>query len=125
MWAGGPAGNANRMQRFCLASARDAAAPARDRHWWTGPVEVSVDDLVRLAGPETDVLVPIGTDEWEDDGRQMQGGRLLLEDGNHRYEALVRADAETAWVLVFSPTPLNAILPGDARLSRRTAGNPH
>jgi hypothetical protein len=135
------------MQRFSLASAREAAARdrtaiwvgeflasrgsdnailaaalAQDRHWWVGPVEVKLDDLVRLAGPEDDVLVPIQTDEWEGDIREMQeslddgwepppllaefqDGRLLLQDGNHRYEALVRADADTAWVLVFFADP--------------------
>lgn len=131
------------MQRFSLASARDAAAQektaiwvgdflasrgsdnevlaaalAQQRHWWLGPIEVELDDLVRLAGPEDDVLVPIDTGEWEGDVGEMQesldqgwepppllaeyqDGRLLLQDGNHRYEALTRAAARTAWVLVF------------------------
>ena len=30
-----------------------------------------------------------------------RGGRLLLQDGNHRYEALVREGARHAWVLVY------------------------
>ena len=64
--------------------------------------------LERLAGPEDDVLVDIDPDEWHDDVEAMQAsidagwepppllaewqdGRLLLQDGNHRYEALVRA----------------------------------
>jgi hypothetical protein len=131
------------MERFDLASARAAAAAdrtaiwvgdflasrgsdnevlaaalAQDRHWWVGPIEVALDELERLAGPEDDVLVPIEPDEWEGDVGGMeesledgwepppllaeyQGGRLLLQDGNHRFEALARAQAETAWVLVF------------------------
>ena len=32
-------------------------------------------------------------------------GRLLLQDGNHRFEALWRAGAETAWVLVYFDDP--------------------
>ena len=131
------------MDRFSLASARAAAAAdrtaiwvgeflasrgsdnevlaaalAKDRHWWAGPVEVRLDELDRLAGPEDDVLVAIEPREWEGDVGAMeesldhgwqpppllaeyQDGRLLLQDGNHRFEALTRAGAETAWVLVF------------------------
>ena len=122
------------MTRFSLASARAAAAedrtalwvgeflasPGSDNgilaaalaqkpHWWVGPVRIPLDDLVRLAGPETDALVRVPSDEWEEDLDEMQesleqgwepppllaeyqAGRLLLQDGNHRYEALVRAD---------------------------------
>jgi hypothetical protein len=131
------------MERFSLASAQAAAAAdrtaiwvgdflasrgsdnsvlaaalAQDRHWWVGPIEVPLDELVRLAGPEDDVLVPITPGQWEGDVEEMersidegwepppllaeyQDGRLLLQDGNHRYEALTRAGAEHAWVLVF------------------------
>jgi ParB-like nuclease domain len=95
-----------------------AAALAQQKHWWLGPIELPVDELVRLAGPEDDALVPIEDDEWEDDISAMeesveegwepppllaeyQDGRLLLQDGNHRYEALVRTGAPTAWVLVY------------------------
>jgi hypothetical protein len=96
-----------------------AAALAQKRHWWVGPIEIPLDDLERLAGPEEhDVLVPIDEGEWEGDVERMeasieegwepppllaehQDGRLLLQDGNHRYEALKREGAPTAWVLVF------------------------
>jgi hypothetical protein len=95
-----------------------AAALAQDRHWWLGPLRVPLEDLVRLAGPEDDVLVPVKPQEWENDIATMEGsleegwepppllaeyreGRLLLQDGNHRYEALARADATDAWVLVW------------------------
>jgi hypothetical protein len=99
-----------------------AAALAQDRHWWLGPVTVPVDDLVRLAGPEPDALVEIEADEWEHDVSEMeesveqgwdpppllveyQDGRLLLQDGNHRYEALVRAGESHAWVVVWFDDP--------------------
>ncbi len=95
-----------------------AAALAQKRHWWVGPILVPLEDLVRLAGPEDDALVPIEEDEWEGDVGEMQesidqgwepppllaeyqDGRLLLQDGNHRYEALVRAEEPATWVLVF------------------------
>ncbi|MEP6623060.1 MAG: hypothetical protein ABJC79_01330 [Acidimicrobiia bacterium] len=95
-----------------------AAALAQEEHWWIGPVRVPVDDLVRLAGPEDDALCEIDTDEWEADVTAMtesveegwepppllaefQDGRLLLQDGNHRYEALIREGAPDAWVLIY------------------------
>lgn len=94
-----------------------AAGLAQRPHWWLGPLRVPLDDLIRLAGPEDDALVPIEPEEWEDDVETMeesleagwdpppllaeyQDGRLLLQDGNHRYEALTRADENDAWVLV-------------------------
>ena len=98
-----------------------AAALAQDKHWWLGPLEGPLDSLVRLAGPEDEALVPIEEDEWEDDVGNMeesledgwepppllaewQDGRLLLQDGNHRYEALTRAGQEHAWVLIYFPS---------------------
>ena len=36
---------------------------------------------------------------------EYQDGRLLLQDGNHRYEALVRAGETHAWVLVWFDNP--------------------
>jgi hypothetical protein len=140
-------GRAKGMQRFSLDSARAAAAAdrtaqwvgeflasrgsdngalavglAQTRHWWLGPVRVPLDDLVRLAGPEDDALVPVAPAEWDDDVTDMeasleegwepapllaefQDGRLLLQDGNHRYEALARNGETHAWVLAFFASP--------------------
>ncbi len=95
-----------------------AAALAQKRHWWAGPLRVPLADLERLAGPEEDVLVPIDERQWEGDVASMEesieegwepppllaefrDGRLLLQDGNHRYEALERDGATHAWVLVY------------------------
>ena len=111
-----------------------AAALAQKQHWWVGPVSVPLDDLERLAGPEDEALVPIDEDEWEDDVGDMeqsleegwepppllaeyQDGRLLLQDGNHRYEALQRDGAQEAWVLIFfdDPSERDAYLAARAR----------
>jgi hypothetical protein len=98
-----------------------AAALAQAKHWWLGPLQVPLESLVRLAGPEDEALVPIEEDEWEDDIEGMaesleegwepppllaewQDGRLLLQDGNHRYEALARAGEPAAWVLIYFPS---------------------
>jgi hypothetical protein len=99
-----------------------AAALAQRRHWWLGPLRVRVDNLVRLAGPENDALCPIDPDEWEHDVEAMESsvergwepppllveyrdGDLLLQDGNHRYEALARSGETFAWVLVWFDDP--------------------
>jgi hypothetical protein len=95
-----------------------AAGLAQREHWWLGPLRVPVDDLIRLAGPEDEALVPVEPEEWEGDVESMeesiergwepppllaqfQDGRLLLQDGNHRYEALLRSGEREAWVLVW------------------------
>jgi hypothetical protein len=95
-----------------------AAGLAQRPHWWLGPLRVPVGDLVRLAGPEDDVECEVEPEEWEHDVGAMEesieqgwspppllaeyrDGELLLQDGNHRYEALARAGEEAAWVLVW------------------------
>ena len=99
-----------------------ALALAEREHWWLGPLRVPVDQLVRLAGPEDEALCPIEPEEWEGEVDAMEecleegwqpppllaqyhDGRLVLRDGNHRYEALVRAGASHAWTLVYFDDP--------------------
>jgi len=101
-----------------------AAALAQRPHFWTGPLQVPVEELVRLAGPddEGDVLCPVEPEEWEDDVEAMEDSieegwepppllaeyeddQLLLQDGNHRYEALLRAGESHAWVIVYCDDP--------------------
>jgi hypothetical protein len=99
-----------------------AAALAQERHWWLGPLRLPVERLIRLAGPEDDALVEIEPQEWERDVEKMeesveqgwepppllvefQAGKLLLQDGNHRYEALVRAGETHAWVCIWFDDP--------------------
>lgn len=107
-----------------LASPGSDNAPLADKlaqshPYWTGPVEVPLDDLNRLAGPPgAPALVAVDEDEWRDDVEDLaekvedgdmepppviatyKDGQLLLEDGNHRVEALRRAGETKAWTVV-------------------------
>ena len=85
---------------------------------WLGPVQLPIDQLHRLAGPEGDpVLEVVEDDEWRDDVDEMAGKiddgwepppmivtfrdeQLMLEDGNHRVEGLRRAGHTEAWSIV-------------------------
>jgi hypothetical protein len=95
-----------------------AAALAQKPYCWHGPVRLPVERLVRLAGPEDDAVVPIEPGQWEDDVDAMQDsledgweppqllvefrdGDLLLQDGTHRLEALVRDGETEAWALIY------------------------
>lgn len=85
---------------------------------WLGPVELPLDQLNRLAGPPgAPVLEAVDDDYWRDDVEELadkvddghqpapvivthRDGQLLLEDGNHRVEALRRAGRDQAWAVV-------------------------
>jgi hypothetical protein len=88
--------------------------------WWTGPVELPLSRLERLAGPPDEpVLVPVDEEYWDERVDDMarriteegwepspvvvsfqDGGRLEVEDGNHRLESLRRAGRDEAWSVV-------------------------
>jgi hypothetical protein len=95
-----------------------------DAWLWHGPVEVSIHELHRLAGPPGDpVLCPVDDDWWRDDVEEMaeqvgdgwepppvvvtvRGGQMVLEDGNHRVEGLRQAGDDTTWAIVgVAPDP--------------------
>ena len=87
------------------------------RHW-IGPVRLPLDQLHRLAGPAGHpVLEAVDDDYWRDDvedlGEKVDEGwepppmvvtfrdeQLVLEDGNHRAEAIRRAGEDSAWAVV-------------------------
>jgi hypothetical protein len=101
-----------------------AAGLAQRRHWWLGPLRLPIDHLTRLAGPELSVECPIDPAEWNDDVDLMtdeldegwepppllaqwspEYGALLVQDGNHRLEALQREGASHAWVIAWFDDP--------------------
>lgn len=85
---------------------------------WLGPVLVRFDQLHRLAGPaDHPVLCPVDEDEWRDDVADLadkvddglepapviassRDDQLVLEDGNHRVEAMRRAGRQDAWTII-------------------------
>jgi len=89
-----------------------------ERAWWAGPVRLPIAELGRLAGPpDHPVLEPVDDDEWRDDVYELadkvrdgyepppvvvtcRDGQLLLEDGNHRVEALRQAGHDDTWAVV-------------------------
>lgn len=87
--------------------------------WWSGPIRLPIGDLHRLAGPSGDpVLRSVDDDDWRDDVDDMaeqiddegwqpapvvvmfRDDQLVLEDGNHRVEALRRSGEDEAWAVV-------------------------
>jgi hypothetical protein len=87
--------------------------------WWLGPVRLRLDELHRLAGPPgAPVLRTIEDDDWWRDDVDVlaqrieqghepppvivtyQDDQLVLEDGNHRVEALRRAGEDETWAIV-------------------------
>ncbi len=93
-------------------------ALSTSHRWWMGPVELALDQLHRLAGPaDHPVLVAVEEHEWRDDVQdladQIEEGhepppvivtyrddQLVVEDGNHRLEAIRRAGGSEAWAVV-------------------------
>jgi hypothetical protein len=89
-----------------------------DLNWWTGPWEVPINQLNRLAGPPGDpVLCPVADEDWDDRVDEMaeraktgwepppvilsyQESKLVLEDGNHRAESMRRAGRQQVWAIV-------------------------
>jgi hypothetical protein len=85
---------------------------------WIGPVRLRLDQLHRLAGPpDHPVLCPVDEDDWRDDVDDLEekveegwepppmvvtfrDEQLVLEDGNHRAEAIRRAGEEGVWAVV-------------------------
>ena len=110
------------VARFLASPGSDNAELGRqlvDRHLsWLGPVQLRLDELARLAGPPgAPVLEVVDDDDWRDDvddlAARIEAGtepapvvatygddQLVLEDGNHRVEALRRAGRDTTWGVV-------------------------
>ena len=104
------------VEEWANPGLRDGLKKAQ--RWWVGPIELPLSMLHRKCGPEAHMPYRVREDWWEEkitriaagitDKRELppliaelQGDKLLLADGNHRYEALGRAGFASAWVLVW------------------------
>jgi hypothetical protein len=83
-----------------------------------GPVRFALDDLHPLAGPDDhDVSIPVPEQEWDEEVDSMdeslargwepppllvsyRDGEYVLEDGNHRHDALRRAGTTHTWAIL-------------------------
>ena len=123
------------VAQFLASPGSDNAALAEQlaepRRWWSGPLQLPIDQLHRLAGPpDAPVLEVVDEDDWrpdvEDAAERIEdgwepppvivsyrAGQLVLEDGNHRVEGLRRASTDLTWaVLAFDdPDERDAFVP--------------
>ena len=111
------------VRRFLASSGSDNAELGEqltaEPRWWIGPVRLAINTLHRLVGPPDEpVLCPLDDDDWRDDVAEMaekidddefepapvvvivRDDQLVLEDGNHRVEALRRAGERETWAVV-------------------------
>jgi hypothetical protein len=111
------------VRRFLASDGSDNAELGEqltaEPRWWIGPVRLRINTLHRLVGPPDEpVLCPLDDDDWRDDVAEMaekidddefepapvvvmfRDDQLVLEDGNHRVEALRRAGEHEAWAVV-------------------------
>ncbi len=111
------------VARFLCSPGSDNAGLAhllteQEPRAWLGPVQLPLDQLHRLAGPpDQPVLTPVEDHEWRDDVDDLarrikeghepapvvvthKGDHLMVEDGNHRLEALRRAGEDEAWAII-------------------------
>jgi len=95
-----------------------AAALAFSGATYLGPIQLELDRITPMAGPdEGRVAVPVPKEDWESDVEAMEHsmeegwqpppllvshreGKYYLEDGNHRCEMLRRSGATYAWTIL-------------------------
>jgi ParB-like nuclease domain. len=89
------------------------------KRYWTGPVHMKIHRLKRCCGPEPDMKFFNPPDEWENHINrfreliqsgwdmppliaQHEGDELIVNDGNHRLEAMSREGFERCWVIIWN-----------------------
>lgn len=88
------------------------------RRYWAGPVLIPLNQLKRCCGPEEDMEFRVSADHWDKKIAsfrdlirngweyaplivQIAQDRLIVSDGNHRYEALRTLNHEDCWVILW------------------------
>jgi hypothetical protein len=93
----------------------------RQRRYWLGPLRVPLDRLERCCGPEPSMEFQVPVDQWERKVARIAAGlthaeqlpplivewrmgALSIRDGTHRYAAMVRANWQYAWIILWCNT---------------------
>jgi hypothetical protein len=89
------------------------------KRYWIGPVLITLDKLQRCCGPEEDMEYKVDSCGWEhhisrfqqliQDGWDMpplivqhDNNQLIVNDGNHRLEAMKREGYEMCFVIIWN-----------------------
>ena len=111
------------VQAYLVGPGRNQAFADGLRHrlrWWTGPWLLPLHRLERTCGPEQGMRFPVPLDSWRQRVSaiaasferlerfppliaEYHAGRLLLNDGSHRYAAFATLGLAQCWVLVWYP----------------------
>lgn len=88
------------------------------KRYWLGPLLIELDKLRRCCGPELEMQFVVPSDGWENHITNFQslirsgwnippliayneGEYLIVNDGNHRLEAMKREGIEKCWVIIW------------------------
>jgi hypothetical protein len=88
------------------------------KRYWRGPLQLSLDDLVRTCGPEPEMPYRVSQYDWDERTGdiadalesledlppfivQYVAGDLILCDGNHRYGALRKMGWTDCWAFIW------------------------
>jgi hypothetical protein len=88
------------------------------RRWWHGPINLPLDTLTRVVGPEPDMEFLVSEAYWHGRTQMMASslvdpldlppliveyreGELSIRDGNTRYGAMALKGWETCWVVIW------------------------
>ena len=90
----------------------------REKRWWNGPVELSLNDLSPAVGTDPDMEFVVDEDNWHARTSKLaksfsnpislppliaeyRAGELSVRDGNTRYGAMKLLGWTTCWVIIW------------------------
>lgn len=90
-----------------------------EKRYWLGPVHIEISKLKRCCGPEPEMQFHNPRDEWEFEIEkfrelirsgwdmpplivQHEGDDLVINDGNHRIEAMSREGYDKCWAIIWN-----------------------
>lgn len=94
------------------------------KRYWRGPIQLPLDMLQRCCGPEEGMTYHNPLEDWELRVGKLSGllqegwqyppliaqhteGKLIINDGNGRHEALKRLQHTSCWVILWDSDNLN------------------